>query len=54
MRANQLSGQEECDVEVNVMQKGQFGAFTYNRLETLLMCVLVKELVKKHFERRVF
>lgn len=40
MRANQLSGQDECDVEVNVMQKGQSGAFTYNWLETLLclMC----------------
>lgn len=31
-RANQLSGQDECDVEVNVMQKGQSSAFTYNWL----------------------
>lgn len=55
MRANQLSGQDECDVEVNVMQKGQSGAFAYNWLETLLCltCVLMKE-VKEYYQQSIF
>lgn len=55
MRANQLSGQEECDVEVNVMQKGQSSAFTYNWLETFFAwCVCLWRKSKSILNRGYF